>query len=100
MKRIFKILLGLLAAVVVLLALAAVVLPLIYDKDDLKQAIAAQVQKQTGRELRIDGELEFSVFPWLAVDVDDLSLGNAKGFGCHLRKNGIRTLTDLSRSHL
>jgi len=81
MKRIFKILLGLLAAVVVVLALAAVVLPLVYDKDDLKQAIAAQVQKQTGRELRIDGALEFSVFPWLAVDVDDLTLGNAKGFG-------------------
>jgi AsmA protein len=81
MKGISKILLGLAGAVVILLVLAAVVLPLIYDKDDLKRALANEVREQTGRELSIDGPLDFSVFPWLAVEVSDLSLSNAKGFG-------------------
>ncbi|MBT8058398.1 MAG: AsmA family protein [Gammaproteobacteria bacterium] len=81
MKRIFKILLGLLGAVIVLLVLAALVLPLVYDKEDLKAAIAQGVRDQTGRDLSIDGALDFSVFPWLALEVADLSLGNAEGFG-------------------
>jgi len=80
MKGIFKILLGLVGAVVVLLILAAVLLPLIYDEDDLKQAIEAETRRQTGRDLSINGALDFSVFPWLAVEVSDLSLSNAEGF--------------------
>jgi len=81
MKGLLKILLGLVGAIVLLLVLTVVLLPLIYDKDDLKQAIASEVYQQTGRELRIDGELDFSVFPWLAVEVSNLNLGNAEGFG-------------------
>ncbi len=52
-----------------------------YDKEDLKAAIADEVHKQTGRELKIEGALDYSIFPWLAIDVSDLSLGNAPGFG-------------------
>jgi len=81
MKRIFKIILGLIGGALLLLILAAIALPMIYDEEDLKLAIADQVHKQTGRELQIDGALHFSVFPWLAVDVGDLRLGNAEGFG-------------------
>ena len=81
MKRLFKILFGLAGGVVLLLVLVAVLLPLIYDKEDLKKAIAGQVYKQTGRELSINGALDFSVFPWVAVEVGDLSLSNAEGFG-------------------
>jgi AsmA protein len=81
MKGILKILMGLIGALIVLMVVAALVLPLIYDKEDLKQAIAGEVHEKTGRELRIDGALDFSVFPWLAVEVNDLSLGNAEGFG-------------------
>ena len=81
MKSVFKILLGLAVAVVLLLVLAGLLLPLIYDKEDLKKAIASEVRAQTGRELTIAGKLDFSVFPWLAVEVGELSLGNASGFG-------------------
>ena len=81
MKRFFKLILGLLVTVVILLVAAALVLPMIYDKEDLKQVLATQVQERTGRDLSIDGALDFSVFPWLAVEVSDLSLSNADGFG-------------------
>ncbi len=81
MRGIFRVLLGLIGTLIVLMVAAAVLLPLIYDEEDLKQAIAAKVYQQTGRELSIDGALDFSVFPWLAVEVGDLSLANAEGFG-------------------
>ena len=81
MRGIFKILLGLVGGVIVLLILATVLLPLIYDKEDLEKTIATEVFKQTGRQLSINGALDFSVFPWLAVEVSDLSLSNAEGFG-------------------
>ena len=81
MKKLFGILIGVIAAIVLVLVLAGIVLPMIYDKEDLKSAISAQVQEHTGRQLRIDGDLDFSVFPWLAIEVNQLSLGNAPGFG-------------------
>ncbi len=81
MKRLIKILLGLVGAVVLLLVLAGLLFSFTYDKEDLKAAIADEVYKQTGRELKIEGALDYSIFPWLAIDVSDLSLGNAPGFG-------------------
>jgi AsmA protein len=81
MKQILKILLGLLGLLVLLMVLAAVLLPFVFDKEDLKSAIAGEVYEQTGRELDINGQLDFSVFPWLAVEVSDLGLSNAPGFG-------------------
>ena len=61
MKGILKIFLGIVIAVIVLMVLAAVLLPVIYDKEDLENAIADRVSEQTGRELSIDGGLDFSV---------------------------------------
>ena len=80
MKRILKILFGLIALIVVLLVLAGFLLPIIYDEEDLKQTIATQFHEQTGRKVAINGDLEFTVFPWLAVKVTDLSVNNAEGF--------------------
>lgn len=81
MKTFLKVIFGAIGLVILLLVVAAVVLPLVYDKEDLKHAITAEVQRQTGRELVIGGALDFSVFPWLAVEVADLNLSNAPGFG-------------------
>ncbi len=80
MKKFLKILLGLVVALVLLIVLAGFLLPYFYDKDDLKEAISAEVHDRTGRTLTINGDLDFSVFPWLAIEVNDLALGNAPGF--------------------
>ncbi len=80
MARLIKILAGTLGAVILLLVLAALLLPLLFDKDDLKQAIGDAVLEKTGRELSIAGDLDFSVFPWLAVEVSQIRLGNVAGF--------------------
>ena len=80
MKSVFKFVLGLLGALIALLLIAAIALPLMFDSDDLKAKISEQFNEQTGRDLYIDGDLSFSVFPWLAVEVEDLAVSNAEGF--------------------
>lgn len=81
MTRLIKFVLLALGAIVLLLVAAALVLPMLYDTEDLKRQVSEQVQAQTGRTLDIDGDLGFRVFPWLAVEIGQVSLGNAPGFG-------------------
>ncbi len=80
MARLIKILAGIFGALILLLVLVALLLPLLFDQDDLKHAIGEAVLEETGRKLTIAGDLEFSVFPWLAVEVSQITLGNAAGF--------------------
>ena len=80
MARSLKVLLGIVAAFVLLLVAAAIALPLLLDPNDLRGRLAELVQKKTGREVAI-GHLGLSVFPWIRLTIDDLQLGNAEGFG-------------------
>jgi len=66
--------------VVLLFVSAAILLPLVIDPNDHKQTLVAQVQERTGRDLRIDGDIELSVFPWIGVELGKVALGNAAGF--------------------
>ena len=71
----------LIGVALLLLVAAVVILPMVVDPDDFKGEIVEKVQKQTGRDLKIAGDLDLSVFPWLGVKVDGVELGNAPGFG-------------------
>ena len=81
MGKLFKILGGLLGVLVLLVVVAVVVLPMVVDPNDYKDEIVSKVQEQTGRTLRIGGDLDLSVFPWLGIEIGDLELSNAEGFG-------------------
>ncbi len=81
MAKLFKIL-GIFIGVVLLLVVAAsVILPLVVDPNDFKGEIVKQVKEHTGRDLKIAGDLDLSVFPWLGLKIDGVELSNAKGFG-------------------
>lgn len=81
MGRLFKVL-GVIIGVALLLVVAAIViLPMAVDPNDFKGEIVGKVQEQTGRDLKISGDLNLSVFPWLGVKVDGVELSNAQGFG-------------------
>jgi AsmA protein len=69
------------AAVVALLIVGVVGFMLLFDPNDFRDKIAAETQRLTGRELRIEGDLELSLFPWLAISVGKTSLSNAPGYG-------------------
>ena len=44
------------------------------------QEIADQVEQATGRTLTLEGDIELSVFPWIALELGPLALSNAEGF--------------------
>jgi AsmA protein len=73
--------LGILVVTVVAVAIfAAIVFVLIFDPNDYKDKISEGVRDATGRELVIEGDLELSLFPWLAIELGRTQLGNAPGF--------------------
>lgn len=81
MARPLKIALYVVGALVGLFVVAAVAFVLLFDPNDFRDRIAAETRKTTGRELVIEGDLEVSFFPWLAIGMGKTSLGNAPGFG-------------------
>ena len=80
MGRPLKILAILIGAFVALLVVAAVILALVFDPNDYKDKISAGVKDATGRDLVIEGDLQLSLFPWLAIEIGRTELGNAPGF--------------------
>ncbi len=81
MKKIIKIIAYLVGIVVVVIAGAAIIIPLVVDPNQHKDRIATLVKEQTGRDLMIAGNIDLSVFPWLGISIGEIELGNAPGFG-------------------
>lgn len=81
MSRTLK-LLGIVAgAVIVLFVAVLAAVALLFDPNDYKDEIVAAVNRQTGRELTLDGDLALSVFPTIRIAVGSAALSNAPGFG-------------------
>lgn len=81
MGRILKIFGIVVGALLALVIIAGVIFTLTFDPNDYKDRIASAVREATGRDLVIEGDLELSLFPWLAIEVGRTELGNADGFG-------------------
>lgn len=76
MRTLFKILGGL----VLLLVVTIIVAPMLIDPNDYREEIQAVVKDKTGRDLSINGDLNLSIFPWVGVGINEVSLSNAAGF--------------------
>ena len=76
MRRSIKFFFILLA--VVLLAVLAFVAT--FDANNYKPQIIEQVENATGRSFSIDGDINLSIFPWIGLKVENVALGNEKGF--------------------
>lgn len=81
MAKPFKIFLWIVGGFFALLAVIAIAVPLVFNPNDYRGQISEAAKEETGRELKIKGDIELSVFPWLSVEVNDIVLGNAQGFG-------------------
>jgi len=68
-----------LLAVVVLLVAVVLVAPSFVDWNIYKDRIVAEVQKATGRELTIDGDISLALLPAPALSVENVGLANAVG---------------------
>ena len=81
MKKTLKILAILFGGLLALLIVLAVALKTLLDPNDYKNEIVTAVKNQTGRELRIEGKLGWSFFPWIGIEIGRLELSDAPGFG-------------------
>ena len=80
MGKFIRIIAWLAGLLVLLIVVAAVVVPLVVDPNDYKDDIAAAVEAKTGRKLVMEGDIGLSVFPWLALEIGPTQLANAQGF--------------------
>lgn len=80
MGTLLKWLFGLIIVLVLLVAAAVVVLPMVVDPNDYKPQIVAAAKDKLGRDLVIEEDLSLSVFPWLGLETGGVRIGNASGF--------------------
>lgn len=80
MKILLKAIVILIALILLLVGVAAVFV-WNFDPNDHKKEIVAEVKARTGRELKLEGDLRLSLYPWLGLEADGVTLGNAPGFG-------------------
>jgi len=81
MGRMIKFVAYFIAAAAALLVVAIITVMVLFDVNDYREEIEIVVEKQTGREFFIDGEIGMAVFPWLAIEIPATRLGNGAGFG-------------------
>ena len=81
MKRAIKIVAILLGIVILGVVLLAIAVPLLIDPNDYKDELVQAVKEHTGRELKVEGDIDLSIFPWLGVEMEQVSFANAPGFG-------------------
>jgi len=74
-------LIKILSIAIVLVLIAAVTFVVLFDANDYKDKIAANVKEATGRDLTIGGQIEHSLGAWTRIKIEDVVLGNAEGFG-------------------
>lgn len=67
---------------VAVLIIAIIVLASVVIRPESYQGVVAEkVRGITGRTLSIDGGTSLRFFPWLGLEAEDVSFGNAEGFG-------------------
>ena len=80
MRKTLKITLSMLASLLLLGIVTLVTVPFMVDVNDFKAQIEAAVQENTGRKLKIEGELSLSIFPWFGITTEKMTLENGQGF--------------------
>ncbi len=69
------------AGLIGLIVIGLVLVVVFVDPNDYRDDIEQLVEQKTGRELTLSGDLDLSVFPWIALETGPASLGDAPGFG-------------------
>ena len=81
MSRTKKIIIGAIAAVVVLIIAALAAVSLLLNPNDYKDRIAAAAENALGRKVQIEGDLSLSVFPWVVIETGAIRVENPAEFG-------------------
>lgn len=74
MKGLLKIVGGLVALLVIVVVAGGVLLGMFFDPNEYKPEIKKLALEQGGVELNIEGDLGWSVFPWLGIEINQISV--------------------------
>jgi uncharacterized protein involved in outer membrane biogenesis len=90
-----KILIGLLIFLGVIVLAVIVIVPMLVNVNRYRPEVAARIQTELGKPAEI-GRLSLSLFPSVAIRVDDFTLGNAPGFpsGYFVKTKRIAAVVD------
>ena len=77
MNRVLKFIAVLLAAVVLLGVIAAALLPRFIDPNQYRDEITQLVYDQSGLKVSINGPIGWSIFPWVGLSLEDVSVEGA-----------------------
>lgn len=80
MRTLLRIAAIVVAGLLLLLVLAALILPRVVDPNDFRSHIESAVEDATGRELAIEGDVRLNFFPWLGIRLGEVELGPAPDF--------------------
>ncbi|MBE9568353.1 MAG: AsmA family protein, partial [Proteobacteria bacterium] len=65
---------------IVLIFVALLAFVATFDANNYKPQIIEQVENATGRDFAINGDINLSIFPWVGIKIEEVVLGNDKGF--------------------
>lgn len=68
------------AGVVVLLVIAVAGFVYTFDANNYKEEIAKLAESVTGRPINIAGDMDISLYPWIGIKINDVTIENTSGF--------------------
>ncbi|MFP4257623.1 MAG: AsmA family protein [Desulfovermiculus sp.] len=80
MPKALKYILYSVGGIILILVLLIAGVIIFVDPNDYRERIEQAASDQLGRSVRIRGPMELSFFPWIGLEVQDVSLSNAQGF--------------------
>jgi AsmA protein len=79
-KKIVKIILITILAITLLVGGATIFIVKTVDQNTIKNKTTQLVRDKTGRELKINGDISWTFFPWLGIKIQNVSLSNPPNF--------------------
>lgn len=80
MGKMTKYLLTGFSILLLVLVIAAFLVPVLVDPNDYKADIASLVKDKTGRDVTFEGNITVSVFPWIGLKTEKMVISNKLGF--------------------
>lgn len=81
MQKTIRALASIIIGIFILLAILVIGLVVFINPNDYKPQITQKVLQVTGRQLTFNGDIHWSFFPWVGLQINKTQLSNATGFG-------------------
>lgn len=78
--KLLKLLLMIIGGFIAIFLLSVLAIILFFDPNDYKPQITQLAREYTNRNIHIIGDIEFSLYPWLGIQVNQISISNPERF--------------------